>query len=298
MDLLGRMQTFVRVVEAGSLSAAARQLQISVAAVSRQMAGLERELGTKLLARNTRHVSVTSSGREYYERCLQIQRDVADAQAIGRRGEIQGVVRISMPVTIGVLSGYDLYCSLASKHPDLRLDIRLEDRVIDLVLEDVDVAIRVTAQPPLSTEIVAHSLAEWRQVAVASPGYVRKHGEPRTPAELTQHSALARRRGRRERWVLEDVQGERVLPIDLPVRHSCNEAHILRELLLGGCGVALMPTWFVAEDLKARRLRRLLPGWHSERVLVQALYRASQRHQPRVRALVDHLRETFLRTAR
>lgn len=287
------MGTFVRVVEAGNLSAAAKQLRISVAAVSRQIAGLEREVGMPLLARTTRRISVTNAGNDYYERCLRILRDVDDAQAVGRRGGLHGgVLRISVPVTAGVIGGARLFQSLIAEHPSLRLDIRMEDRVIDLVLEDVDVAIRVSAKPPLSTEIVAHPLSTWRRIIVASPSYIRSRGEPKTPAALATHDALSPvRYPASERWTLED--GAHVESVRLRTRYSCNEGHLLRDLAVEGCGIALLPDWFVADDLRRKRLRRLLPSWQSEPVIIHALYRAAHRSEPRVRALVDHLRAAY-----
>ncbi|XYH93170.1 substrate binding domain-containing protein [Sorangium sp. So ce1128] len=181
---------------------------------------------------------------------------------------------------------------LVAKHPALRLDVRLEDRLVDLVLEDVDVAIRVAAKPPLSTEIVAQPLSRWSRVVVASPGYVRRRGEPKTPAALAAHEALSPLRdAATEVWPLLD--GASAARVRMKVRCSSNAGHVLRELALEGLGVALLPQWFVAADLQSNKLQRLLPSWQSEPVVVHALYRASHRKERRIRLLVDHLRAAY-----
>jgi DNA-binding transcriptional LysR family regulator len=285
------MRTYVRVVEAGSLSAAAKQLRISAAAVSRQIATLETELETALLARTTRRMTVTSEGHAYYERCLRILRDVDDAQAIGRSG-ITGALKISASVTFGLASVVNHVRAFALAHPGIQLDIRLEDRVIDLVLEGVDVAIRVASMPPLSTEIIAQRLTEWQRVMVASPGYLQKRGEPKTPEALAKHDALSHALdAAAATWNL--VDGTRTSRVRVNVRCASNAGHVLRDLAIDGAGIAMMPPWFVKADLARRRLRIVLPDWRSEPLVVHALYRTSQRTEPRVRLFVDHMRAAY-----
>jgi len=292
MDLLAKMATYVRVIEAGSLSTAAKQLRLSVASVSRQIAALEGEIGAPLLARTTRRMTVTAVGQDYYERSLRILRDVDEAQSIGPRGGVDGVLRLSMPVTIGFLSGMSLFRALLVRHPELRLDLRLEDRVVDLVLEHVDVAIRVAPKLPLSTEVVAHPLSTWHRVLVAAPSYLRRRGEPRTPAALGNHDALSSARDvTTERWTLTD--GDTTTQVRIATRHACSAGQMLRELALDGQGIALLPHWYVAGDLEAHTLRRVLPKWQSEAVVVHALYRAARRNEQRVRVTLDHLRSTY-----
>jgi DNA-binding transcriptional LysR family regulator len=292
MDLLSKMSTYVRVVEAGSLSAAAKQLRISPAAVSRQITTLEGELATQLVARTTRRMSVTPSGRRYYERCLRILRDVEDAQAIGHAAELEGGLKISAPVTFGLASVVPQLRGLVAKHPALRLDIRLEDRVIDLVLEGVDVAIRVATAPPLSTEIVAHRLYAWQRILVASPSYLKRNGTPKTPAALARHDALSHAVDANvETWPL--VNGDRSERVRMNVRCASNAGHVLRDLALDGMGIAMMPPWFVTAELEGKQLRHVLPGWGSEPIVVHALYRAMHRNEQRVRILVEHLRAAY-----
>lgn len=293
MDLLSKMSTYVRIIEAGKLATAAKQLRISPAAVSRQLTALEEEVGTQLVARTTRSLTVTPDGKNYYERCLRILREVSDAQAIGQRKGLAGALKVSAPVTFGLASIVPLLRQLAGKHPLLRLDVRLEDRVIDLVLEGVDVAIRVANAPPVSTEIVAHRLYRWNRILVASPAYLKRHGVPRSPAALARHDALSHTLDViAETWHL--VHGEQRERVGIQVRCSSNAGHVLRDLAIDGAGVAMLPAWFVANELESDQLRIVLPGWGSEPVEVHALYRAAHRNEQRVRVLIDHLRAAYL----
>jgi len=285
------MTTYVRVVEAGSLSAAAKQLRISAAAVSRQIATLEAELDTALLARTTRRMTVTTEGQAYYERCLRILHDVVAAQAVGR-GAIAGALKISVPVTFGLASVAAHLRALAIAQPDLQLDLRLEDQLIDLVLEGIDIAIRVASTPPLSTEIIAQRLTEWQRVIVASPGYLKQRGEPRTPEALAKHDALSHALDAGAAlWNL--VDGERTARVRVNVRCASNSGHILRDLAVDGAGIAMMPPWFVKADVARHRLRIILPAWRSEPLVVHALYRTSHRNDPRVRLVVEKLRAAY-----
>lgn len=290
MDLLTRMETFVRIVEAGSFTAAGKQLRLSVAAVSRHVTSLEDELGTSLVARTTRKMAITPAGRLYYERCQRVLREVDDAQAAGRFGVV-GPLRLSVPVSLGVLAGDALVYSLLASHPSLRIDLRVEDRIIDLALENIDVAIRVGAPPPLSHEVVAVALTSWKRVVVASPSYVASRGEPTKPADLARHDALSIGGASTDVWTLTD--GATLARVRLVTRFSSNAGQLLHGAALRGQGVALLPDWFVAADLKARRLRRLLPAWASETTPMHALYRASLRNEQRARTVIAHLRKAF-----
>lgn len=291
MDLLTRMETFVRVVEAGSFSASAKQLRLSVAAVSRHIAALEEDLGTSLIARTTRKLTITPAGRLYYERCLRVLREVEEAETVGRLG-IAGPLRMSVPVSLGVLAGDTLVHSLLARHPALRLDLRVEDHIVDLALDNVDIAIRVGAEPPLSTEIVAVRLASFTRIVVASPAYVARHGEPSTPADLAHHEALSSAgAAMTDVWTL--VDGKSKARVRITTRFSTNVGQLLLRAALDDRGVALLPDWFVAKEVKARRLLHLLSAWTTETTSIHALYRVSLRSEQRVRTVIDHLRRAF-----
>jgi DNA-binding transcriptional LysR family regulator len=296
MDLFEKMATFVRVVEAGSLSAASKQLRLSAAAVSRQIATLEGELGTALLLRSTRRMSITAAGQGYYESCLRILREVDEAKASARGDGIPGTLTVSAPVTFGLASVVPHLRTLARKRPALRIDLRLEDRIVDLVVEGVDVAIRVGVAVPETTELVAHRLFAFNRIVVASPSYLKKRGEPKTPEALAGHCALAHALNPdAESWTL--VDGERRTRIPLHVASSSNAGHVLRDLALDGAGIALLPAWFVHEEIERRALRHILPRWRSESVTVHAIHRAVNRGEARVRALVSHLKTSYAERA-
>jgi DNA-binding transcriptional LysR family regulator len=295
MDLLEKMATYVRVVEAGSFSAAAKQLRISPAAVSRQISSLEDELRVPLLRRTTRKMSITPAGRRYYERCLRILREVEDAQALGRTGATEGLLSISAPVTFGLACVVPHLSSFMSAHPGLRVELRLEDRLIELALEDVDVAIRVGSVLPDSTDVIAHELMSFRRVLVAAPVYLKKHGEPRTPEALAKQDALAYPSGDAlDSWIL--VHQEREVRVRVNAVFRSNAPSALRALAIDGIGIAMLPAWFVDEDLERRALRLVLPGWETEPVAVHALHRREHRGSARVRALVEHLRAAYSRS--
>jgi DNA-binding transcriptional LysR family regulator len=295
MDVLEKMATYVRVVEAGSFSAAAKQLRISPAAVSRQISTLEDELRVRLLRRTTRKMSITPAGRGYYERCLRILREVDDAQALARTKATEGLLNISAPVTFGLACVVPHLSSLMAAHPGLHVELRLEDRLIELALEGVDVAIRVGSVLPDSSDVIAHDLMSFRRVLVAAPAYLKKRGEPRAPEALAKHDALAYPSGDAlDSWIL--VHREREARVRVNAVFRSNAPSALRALAIDGTGIAMLPAWLVDEDLERRALRLVLPGWETEPVAVHALHRREHRGSARVRALVEHLRAAYRRS--
>ncbi|HEY2735099.1 MAG TPA: LysR family transcriptional regulator [Polyangiales bacterium] len=297
MDLLDKMATYVRVIEAGSFSAAAKQLRISPAAVSRQIASLERELRASLIARSTRRMAVTALGRRYYEQCLRILREVDDAQAIGRGASVEGLLAVSAPMTFGLACVAPHMRALMQKHPSLRVDLILEDRLVDLALEGIDVAIRVGGVLSDSGELIAKPLGSFPRVLVAAPDYVRRKGEPKTPESLAKHAALTFSTGAlSEQWVLSNDEREARVRLHAVFRSNALDA--LRQLALAGAGIALLPEWLVDRDLAQRSLRRVLSDWRIAPPTVYAIHRTAQRGAPRVRAFIDHLFATYAQSSR
>jgi DNA-binding transcriptional LysR family regulator len=292
VDLLDKMGTYVRVVEAGSFSAAAKQLRISSAAVSRQIAALEADLRAALLLRTTRRMSVTSAGQRYYERCIRILREVEDARTVGREDRFDGHLTVSAPVTFGVARVVPHIHALMRAHPGLRIDLRLEDRLVDLVGEGIDVAIRVGSPPPESTGVIAHRLVAYSRVLVAAPGYLKRRGEPKTPEALAKHDAVAHASGTvSDAWTLR--RGEREVRALANVTFRSNAPFAVRELVVQGAGVGLLPDWFVAPYVDRGVLRVLLADWTTDGVTVNALHRTEHRGALRVRAFIEHLRASY-----
>jgi DNA-binding transcriptional LysR family regulator len=290
VDLLDKMATYVRVVEAGSFSAAAKQLRISTGAVSRQIATLERELHAPLLLRSTRRMNITALGQIYYERSLKILRELDEVQALGRSSRVDGLLKISAPVPFGIACVVPAIPGLLARNPNLRLDLRLEDRLIDLALEGIDIAIRVGNLPADSTEIIAHRLFGFRRILLASPQYLKQHGEPRSPEALSQHRALVYAPDL-DSWALEHATERKRVQVDVLFRS--NAVHAVRELALQGAGIALLPEWFAIEALQRRELQRVLPDWQSAAVSVHALHRKRQRGEARTRSVIEHLRSVL-----
>jgi DNA-binding transcriptional LysR family regulator len=289
MDLLDRMATFVRIVDGGSLSAAARGARLSQAAVSRQLAALEAELGARLIVRSTRRLQITAEGRRWYEHSVRLLRELDDARAeLAGGGGPRGRVVISAPITVGLAHVVPRLERLSQRHRQLEIDLRLEDHVIDLVGDAVDVAVRAGLAPPDTTAIVAHPLLRFRRVLVAAPSYLRRRPRPRHPRDLAQHDGLllsGRVGAAPWRFIRRDAPAEACEVAPRP-RLRCHAPLVLREWAVAGAGVALLPEWLRGSE---RELIELLPEWTTPEVPIWALHRAEMRGAPRIRAVIAAL---------
>jgi DNA-binding transcriptional LysR family regulator len=296
VDLLDQMRTFVRIAETGSLSRAARSLRLSLAAVSRQLSALERELGVPLVLRTTRRLALTEAGRAFQAEALRVLGAVERARETARGSRrAEGTVVVSAGVSLGLHAVVPLLPGIARRHPGLVVDLVLEDRSQDLVQDAVDLAIRVGETLVDSTSIVAQRVGSFRRILVAAPAYLDARGVPRSVADLTRHAALVQPQleAGAGTWVLAGPEGR--VDIRVEGRLACNAPLALRELALAGLGIALLPDWLVGQDVSATRLRRVLPGLSSPEVPVTALYRVEQRGWPRLRPVLDALRQGLLR---
>lgn len=289
MDLLAQMATFVRVVEGKSLSAAAKSQRLSLPAVSRQLRALEDELGTTLLVRSTRRLHVTEAGQSWYEHCVRILADIEGARAQLRdaRG-IRGTIVVSASLTFGTLILVPRLAQLGDRYPQLAVELRLEDRLTDLVGEGVDVAIRAGLPPPDSTAFVAHPLLTMRRVVVASPRWLRKHGAVSEPGQLVRYNCLLQvtLAGTVVPWSLcRNDEPPRVVEVRGNLRSNAPIA--LRDLAVDGAGIAYLPEFLVNDDIAAGRLRRVLPAWISRPLMAWAVHRAELRGTSRLRAFLD-----------
>ena len=291
MDLLSQMATFVRVVEMGSLSGAARRTRQSLATVSRKMTALEAEVGGALLIRTTRKLSVTDTGRAFHERCLRVLAEVDGARESVRGDRaMRGRLVVSAPVSLGIERADALF-ALTATHPALSIDLRLEDRVVDLVAEGVDVAIRVGIAPPDSSVYVAHTLRPVRRLMVAAPRWLAKHGRPRHPSALASHTALLHlpAAGEGDTWVLRAENGdERRVPMQAAMRS--NALVVLRDLAIAGHGVAMIADFLVTEALASGALERVLPTWEGPLATAYAVHPWALRGSAKIRALVERMR--------
>lgn len=281
MDLYDQLRTYVRIVETGSLSAAARDRRLSLAAVSRQLSALEADLGASLVVRTTRKLQITPGGRRWYAHCVRLLRELEDARAdVAERGAVRGELRISAPVTLGLAIVVPRLERLARAHPHLEIELRLEDHVVDLVGDAVDLAVRGGIAPPDSASVIAHPLARFHRVVVAAPAYLKRHGTPRHPRELVRHAGLVQTGA--PHWRL--ARGDEVHEVT-PRAHLRSTAPVaLRDWAAAGAGLALLPEWLVTAPL-----RRVLPGWQSPPIAFWAIHRVELRGAPRIRAAIEAL---------
>jgi len=293
MDRFRELETFVAVVEAGSFVLAAEKLRISKSVASRIVAELEERLGGRLLQRTTRRLSLTEAGQAYFERCLQILDEIAEADsAVGRfSSEAVGVLKVNAPLTFGTRYLAHCWGPFLERHPKVRLDVTLIDRQVDLVSEGFDMAVRITAQLQESS-LIASKLASSKVVMCATPAYLERHGTPQSPAELARHEMISYAYWHGGDMVrlasAEGSEGVRIAP-----RLRVNNGDTCRAAALNGLGIILQPTFIVGEDLAAGRLVEILPAWHTDEVGVYAVYPVRRHLSGKVRALVDFLADAF-----
>lgn len=278
------MTTFVRVADAGSISKAARSLRLSVAMASRHVRGLEKEIGVALMHRTTRRLVLTDAGAEYLARARPLLAGVAEARDAVRPGRgAAGLLVVSLPVSFaGPLVG-PIFPALLAAHPHLRLDLRFEDRFVDLVSEGVDLAIRAGSPPPDSPFVVARKLAVIDRVLCAAPRLLKKRGPIVSPAELSALPCILQ--GTQSAWSFEGPDGPYQVQVAGVMRS--NNISALREAALTGVGVARLPLWVVDEDLRARRLVRLLPRVIMPAIDVYGMFNTGARGSPALREVLE-----------
>jgi DNA-binding transcriptional LysR family regulator len=283
MDRLRAMETFVRIVEHGSLTAAAEGMGTSLPSVVRTLSSLESMLDVRLLNRTTRRIALTDEGREYYERCKRVLADVDDAEAAlsARRVAPKGRLRLTAPVALGRLHVAPVVTAFLGRHPALQVDMLLLDRVVDLLEEGVDLAVRVGALPDSS--LVAMSVGETRVVTCASGGYLRRHGTPRTPEDVRSHRCLnfAGLTPGGE-WSFAGDAGERVTPV-----LSSNQIDPVLDACVAGEGVAQFLDYQVRPWVDSGRLRRVLREFEAPAHPVHLVYPHARLLSANVRAFVD-----------
>lgn len=286
------MKVFAAVVEAGSFTGASRVLDMSKAAVSRYVADLEQRLGVRLLHRTTRKLSPTTEGEIFHARCRELldNLDEAEAEISSRSGEASGLLKVNVPVTFGLMHLAPLWPAFLARHPRLDLDITLSDRVVDLVEDGVDLAVRI-GQLPVSS-LISRKLASTRLVLCAAPGYLARRGEPQHPTEIVQHEVISYSLfASGEHWRFTGPDGEVAVTV-LP-RVRTNSGDTCRAAALQDQGIVLQPTFIVGADLAQGRLRELMPAYRSFELGVYAVYPSRRFVSPKVRLLIDFLVEAF-----
>ncbi|SFV04087.1 LysR substrate-binding domain-containing protein [Pseudoduganella namucuonensis] len=291
MDLLDSMEVYVLAVEKGSLSAAAAASGISATMAGNHLRTLETRLGMKLLNRTTRRQHLTAFGEDYYVRCKEILRLVAetDAQAHNLQLAPAGKLRVTAPVTFGAEALMPALPEYLGRHPQVSIDIDLSDRVVDLAEEGCEAAIRVGRLP--DSDLVAKPLGPYRLMICASPDYLARMGTPARPEDLGRHECLSFSPAALLRWRMADGDGEYCVPVSGRVR--VNHGHALRSAALHGLGVVLQPAILLEADVRAGRLVRLLPEYELPSRPMSVVYLPDRYRSPKLRSFVDFLVERF-----
>lgn len=292
MDRFQEMRALCAVVDSGSFVAAADALDISKAAVSRQVADLETRIGTRLLNRTTRRQSLTDDGEVFYARAKDLlgALDEMETQVAARTGQAAGTLKVTVPVSFGLLHLAPLWPAFMARHPQVRLEVTLADRFVDLVEEGMDLAVRIARLE--SSSLVSRKLASTRLVLCASPKYLRKHGRPREPADLARHTIIAYSLlSVGDDWQFTGPEG----PVHVRVQPKLrtNSGDTCRAIALGHEGIVLEPSFMLADDLAAGRLVELLPQYRSLELGIYAVYPSRKFVAPKVRVLIDYLAQSL-----
>ncbi len=289
------ISAFVQAVETGSFTAAAQRLGVTKSAVGKSVATLEQRLGVRLLERTTRRLSLTQEGADFHQSCLRVlaELDEAETRAASRRREVAGTLRISLPISFGRRWVMPELLRIARQHPKLRLDVRFSDRAVDLLEEGIDMVVRL-GEPGNSAFLSSRSLGHQRVVTCASPQYLAERGSPACALDLATHDCLT------------FAGGGGVVPWTLPAepagttrrviegRHTISDGEALRAAALDGLGIAQLPTWLVADDLKRGALVAILAPRGMPGAPIRALWPATRDLAPKIRVVVDQLIACFL----
>ena len=293
MDRLRAFEVFTTVVGQGSFTRAADKLDTSPANVTRYVNELEEALGARLLNRTSRKLSLTETGKTLYDRALSILEDVAEAEAVASITSIQprGRLRINAPLSFGILHLAPLWPSFVARYPEIELDVSLVDRVVDLVEEGYDLAVRISRGG--SPALVSRKLATTHHLICASPGYLARRGTPASPEDLKEHTCIAYTYSDSvDEWRLLDDTGKEH-SVAVPQLMQTNNGDTARAAALAGLGIIRQPTFLIGEDVLQGRLVPLLTAYHTSAIDILAVYPSRRHLSAKVRVMVDFLVASF-----
>lgn len=292
VDLFKAMSVFVKVADCGSLTAAAVALDISNPSVTRHLADLEGHLGARLFNRSTRRLSLTETGAAFLERSKQLLYDLEEATSAANSSTASpgGILRINAPISFAVSHLARVLPHYSERYPKISLDVSLSDRVVNLVEEGYDLAIRIGRIQDSS--LVARKIAPVRLLLCAAPAYLERHGTPLVPGELQPHHCLSYSYAATpDEWQFEHAGKQHVVRIKGPMH--ANNGDLLREAALAGMGIILQPSFIVGDDIRSHKLISLLPGYTAAMTHIYAVYPSRQHLSAKVRTFVDYLVEQF-----
>jgi len=292
MDRLRALEVFVEVVRKEGFARAAEALDTSPANVTRYISDLEAHLHTRLLNRSSRRMSLTSSGEALFERAKSILDEVAEAEAIVSSATMQprGLLRINAPLSFGVQHLAPLWPRFMELYPEVQLEVALIDRVVDIVEEGYDMAIRISRAG--SASHVARKLASSVNVLCAAPEYLARHGAPAAPADLLKHRCIGYSYAASDEWQLLDAEGK-LHTVKIPFIMRSNNGDTARAVALGGQGIIWQPAFLIGADLRAGRLVQVLPAFRMPDIDIQAVYPSRRHLSAKVRVMIDFLVEQF-----
>jgi DNA-binding transcriptional LysR family regulator len=287
MDL-NDIVVFTKVVETKSFTGAAEQLGLPKSTVSRKLAQLEERLGVRLVQRTTRKLALTDIGEAYYERCSRIVADVAAAEQLvtDMQATPRGRLRVTAPIDISSAYLGEIVASFIAGHPEVNVEIEATDRVVDLIEEGFDLAVRFGPMP--ESTLIAVRLCGITGILCAAPGYLARRGTPVAIEDLDDHDRVLFTPGsRNQTWPL--VQGDATYEFSRPAHFASNNFGAVRDVVLAGGGIAVMSDFMVANDIRTGLLIHVMPGWASRTNDVHAVYPARQNLPPRLALFIDHL---------
>ncbi|MES2151660.1 MAG: LysR family transcriptional regulator [Pseudomonadota bacterium] len=293
MDRLRALEVFVEVVRKNGFARAAEALDTSPANVTRIVGDLEAHLGTRLLNRTSRKMSLTESGDALYERAKAIVEDMAEVEAIASSSSMKprGLLRINAPLSFGVLHLAPLWAGFMARYPEVELEVSLIDRVVDIVEEGFDMAVRISRSG--STTHAARKLATSHNIACAAPAYLARHGSPQVPDDLKRHNCIVYSYNPSAGdWQFSDAQG-RPHPVRVGGALHTNNGDTARAAALAGAGIIWQPTFLIGADLRAGRLVRVMPAFSLPDIDVLAVYPSRRHLSAKVRAMIDFLADAF-----
>lgn len=293
MSQLEDMQIFVSAVDAQSFTKAADKLGLSKQFISRRIMALEERLGARLLIRTTRKLSVTDTGRLYYERALKIIEEVGETEQLvsSRNTSPRGTLRISAPVSFGTLHLGQAVARFMAQCPDIHIEMDLNDRLVDIVGEGYDMAIRIGQLADSS--LIARQIAPVQMVACASPAYLKQRGKPQTPMDLKQHDCLLYGHSGSVEWTFANPESGKPLHIPVKGRLRANNGELGCTAAIAGLGIVLLPTFIVGEALRGKQLLTLLDRYAPPPLTIYAIYPQHRQASLAIKAFSDFLRTTF-----
>lgn len=295
MDQLGAMRAFIRVVQIGSFSAAARETNTSQATISKRVAALEAQLGVKLMMRTSRDHSLTEAGAEFYEKCVAILTELEEAEsdARSRVASPRGLLRVTTAFPLGRLLIAPLLTDFLSRYPEIKLDLALSDSHVDLTREGFDIAIR--AQKLQDSSLNARELFKNPMFLIASPSYLKQHGVPRTPEELVDHNCIVYSElSTQNSWHFTHENND--ISVQVNGNFQCDNGDTILTAAVAGVGFAVLPYWMIKSHLDAGELQVVMSDFQPSTLPVNAVFPHSRYLPLKVRCFIDFLIEEFARS--